>query len=248
MGDLSTPSTLGEAQIEPISQKLSSEGHPVFDEKQGDTKQDAAAPPQQPPVIAHHAFSSQLDMATAAPPPPYGQPQGPYDMTTMTNNLPVVGYRPGQYPQGGQRYNYTTSPPMLQQMPHMTPYGGPAPMHMANQGYYVQQPQMPQYYGDGPVSPTQTQSTMHARQNVSYYPNQMMMNHAQSTFYYLQANQYPGQPQSIAANMMPGQYMVGSPTNPDARMLRPTVDGSGRRPKSMGKIRAWLQIQRTKGL
>ncbi|POR31259.1 Uncharacterized protein TPAR_08531 [Tolypocladium paradoxum] len=226
MGDLSAPPTPGAGRTEPISQRPSdsSSGHLVFDEKQRDTKQDAALS-QQPLAIAQHAFSSQPDMAAA--PPPYGQPQGPYDMTTMAGNLPAVTYQPGQYPQGVQRYNHATSPPMLQQMPHMAPYGGPAPMHMANQGYYVHQPQMPQYYVAGPVSPTQAQPTMHARQNVAYYPNQMIMNHAQSAFYYPQANQYPGQPQNVATNMMPGQYMVGSPTGPDARMLRPTMDGPG---------------------
>ncbi|PNY24821.1 Uncharacterized protein TCAP_05227 [Tolypocladium capitatum] len=223
MRDLSTPPTAGAAQAEPVPQKPSgsSEGHLVLGEKQRDTKQDAAALSQQPP-IAQHAFLSQLDMATV--PPPYGQPQGPYDMTSMANNLAAPSYQPGQYPQGGQRYDHTTSPGMLQQMPHMHPYGGPAPMHVANEGYYVHQPQMPQYYGVCHVSPTQTQPTMHARQNVVYYPNQMMMDHAQSAFYYLQANQYPGQPQNIVTNTMPGQYMVGSS---NARMLRPAIDGSG---------------------
>lgn len=66
---------------------------------------------------------------------------------------------------------------------------------------------------------------MPSRQNVAYYPNRMMANHPHSAFYYGQANPYPGQPQSMPVNMVPGQYVTTNPPTPNVRKPRSTVDG-----------------------
>lgn len=147
--------------------------------------------------------------------------QGPYDMAPIANSLPTVGYRTGQFPQGGQRYAPMTPPQMLQQVPHIPPYGGPPQIPM-NQGFYI-----PQYWGGGPVSPCQAPPPMSARQTLGYYPNRMVVNHPQSALYYAQGNPYPGQPPNLPMSTVHGHYPAGSHPNPDVRKPRSSVDGSG---------------------
>lgn len=226
MGELPSPPQLRSGEPE-----LSSHNHPHPGEaqvvggdiiKQSIIEREHAPVPPQPPTMANHAFPSQLDMHS---PQTSYRHQGPYDMTPMTNALPpAVGYRPGQFPQGGHRYLPTTSPQMVQQMPQMPPYGGPPPMAV-NQGFYVHQAQMSPYYGGGHMPPCQGPPPMPPRQNVAYYPNRMMMNHPQSAFYYAQPNPYPGQPQGMPVGMLHGNFVTGHPPNPDARKPRSSVDG-----------------------
>ncbi|KAF4581243.1 YTH domain protein [Ophiocordyceps camponoti-floridani] len=223
----------GTAAPEP-SRSLSSSGDaPVVGEAQQTPTAPAAqheappgppgppGPPPQPPAVANYAFSSQLDMASSQT--SFGH-QGPYDMASMAATLPgVAAYRPGHYPQGGQRYIPATSPPVVPPMPHMAPYGGPPPVPMS-QGYYVSQPHMPQYYAAGHMSPPQGPPA--ARQGLAYYPGQMMMNHPQSTFYYPQAGHYPGQPQHMPPGVVSGHFVASNPPNPDARKARSAADSS----------------------
>lgn len=127
-------------------------------------------------------------------------------MAPMANALPQVQYRHGQYPVAHQqRYSHPTSP-------HMAPYGhspGGMNMNMNHHGYYVQQqPQMVPYYaGNQP----QSQMQMPPRQNVAYYPHQMMMGQPQGQpqggYYYPQQQaQYPNPNQSMPQAPAPRQF------------------------------------------
>lgn len=76
------------------------------------------------------------------------------------------------------------------------------------------------------MSPTQSQSPMPPRQNMAFYPNPMMMNHPQQTFYYPHAPQYPGQGQAVPPGMMPAQYIPGSPPTMDPRAMNQSPTGT----------------------
>ncbi|EQL00903.1 YTH domain protein [Ophiocordyceps sinensis CO18] len=225
MGELSSshPLRTGEAELSSHNHNPNHKAQVVGGEiKQAIIAQAAVAAPPQPPTMANHAFASQLDIPS--PQTPYRQ-QGPYDMAPIANSLPAVGYRPSQFAQEDQRYIPTTSPQMVQQMPQMPPPFGPPPPMPMSQGFYVHQTHMPQYYAAGHMPPCQGPPPMPSRQNVAYYPNRMMANHPHSAFYYGQANPYPGQPQSMPVNMVPGQYVTTNPPTPNVRKPRSTVDG-----------------------
>ncbi|RCI07939.1 hypothetical protein L249_5844 [Ophiocordyceps polyrhachis-furcata BCC 54312] len=223
MEKLSVPPAAGATPSEP-SQSLPGAGDaPVV----GDVKQtqaaaaaaaaaaqhEAAPGPQQPPAASNYAFSSQLDMASSQN--SYSH-QGPYEMASMAAALPGVHYRPGQFQPNAQRFMPST-PPVIQQMPHMSAYGAPPAVAMSH-GYYVTPPQMPQYYAAGHMSPPQPPPA--ARQGLSFYPNQIMMNHAQSGFYYPQPGHYPGQPQHMGPGVVSGHYVPSSQPASDARKSR----------------------------
>ncbi|RDA90042.1 hypothetical protein CP533_4927 [Ophiocordyceps camponoti-saundersi (nom. inval.)] len=222
MEKLSTPAAQA-APSEP-SQSLPGPGDaPVV----GDVKQtqaaavqhEAAPGPQQPPAASNYAFSSQLDMASSQN--SYSH-QGPYEMASMAAALPGVHYRPGQFQPNAQRFMPAT-PPVIPQMPHMSAYGGPPPVAMS-QGYYVAQPQMPQYYAAGHMSPPQPPPA--ARQGLPFYSGQMMMNHAQSGFYYPQPSHYTVQPQHMGPGVVSGHYVPSSQPAPDARKSRTAADNA----------------------
>ncbi|RDA88058.1 hypothetical protein CP532_5263 [Ophiocordyceps camponoti-leonardi (nom. inval.)] len=218
------PPAAGPAPSEP-SQNLSGPGDApvVGDVKQTQTAVSAAAQheavpgPQQPPAASNYAFSSQLDIASSQN--SYSN-QGHYDMASVAAVLPGVHYRPGQFQSNAQRFMPPT-PPMVQQMPHMSAYGGPPPVAMS-QGYYVAPPQMPQYYPAGHMSPPQPPPA--GRQGLPFYPNQIMMNHAQSGFYYPQPGHYPGQPQHMGPGVVSGHYVPSSQPAPDSRKSRAPAD------------------------
>lgn len=171
---------------------------------------------QQHPSATQHAFATQIDMTQSSA----DGRSGPYNMGSMSNSLPQVGYRPGQYPHASpQRYNTGSSPSMMQQMPQ---YTGHPTMPMAGQGYYIQQPQMAQYYS-GQLSPTPAAASMPSRQNMSYYPNQMMMNHPQSAYYYPPAPQYPASGHHLSNPLMAGQFANQTPVSNDPRTMVPSL-------------------------
>lgn len=148
-----------------------------------------------------HPFASQLD--SSHPAQPGGS--GTYDMANMTNALPQVQYRSGHYPVANQqRYGHPTSPPMMAPMSHMPHYGHTPGINIGHQGYYVQQePHMSQFYAGNHMAPGQSQSQIPPRQNIAYYPQQMMMNQHQPGFYYQQPPQYGAPNQAMSPATVP---------------------------------------------
>ncbi|KAF4978936.1 hypothetical protein FZEAL_4774 [Fusarium zealandicum] len=177
---------------------------------------------QQYPIVSQHAFTAQFDMSQ----PPAGPRPGAYNMAAMGNALPPVAFRPGQYPQ--QRFNHTSSPPMMQQM---SQFAGHHSVPMAGQGYYVQQPQMSQYYGNQ-MPQQQAPSAMPPRQNM-YYTNQMnmMMGAQQSAYYYSPPPQYQHSSHPVPNVMMTGQYMNGNMGANDPRSMSQMAEMGGVHPQ-----------------
>lgn len=181
----------------------------------------------QPYEIPQHFVSNHYEMA---------QPQGPvhaappasFNMGAMAHALPQANYRPNPYnPNASQlRYNPNGTPAgMMGQTQHMPQYGG-GMGHMPNQHFYAQQQQqqhMSPYYG-GPMSPSQPQSNMSSRPNISYYGNQQ--SHPSMPYYYGQMTQYQQQGQ-IPHQGIPGSYMGGPGIVPDPRLVVPTHLGDG---------------------
>ncbi|RSM16538.1 hypothetical protein BHE90_006731 [Fusarium euwallaceae] len=229
MGDISgvQASDLGalDKDTPKVGDPVASAGPPPgHDEPRAFPEHDPSSQPQQQPIVSQNAFTAQPDMSQ----PPAGHRPGPYNMGPMGNALPPVAYRPGQYPHGNQqRYNPTSSPPMMQQMPQFT--GHPS-MPVAAQGYYLQQPQMQQYYG-GQMPQAQPGSTMAPRQNITYYPNQMMMSPQQSAYYYAPAPQYQPSAHPVPNAMVAGHYMSGNPGTNDPRAMMQTTETSGNHPQ-----------------
>lgn len=157
-----------------------------------------------------YPFASQIDMNPSSVD---GRP-GSYNMGHMGNSLPQAGFRPGQYPHvSPQRYNTGNSPSIMTQVP----YAGNPSMPMTGQGYYVQQPHIAQYYV-GQLSQGQTTSSIPPRQNMSYYSNQMIMNHPQSGYYYTPAPQYQASGHPLPNQLMGGgQYTSQTPLANDPR-------------------------------
>ncbi|KAF7552193.1 hypothetical protein G7046_g7494 [Stylonectria norvegica] len=217
MGDIPYGSALGpdHGGSSPQGDGIAGEP-PAYEEQQSHQKHDLAYQTSQYPQVSQHAFTSQFDMAQSSP----GARQDAYNMAPIASSLPQLGYRPGNYSYGHgpqQRYN-SSSPSMMQHMPQ---YAGHPQLPMQTHGYYVQQPQIPQFYA-GQFSPTQTTSAMPSRAsrpNTTYYSNQPIMNHSQSTYYYPQTPQYPTsvhpQPNTIAH----GQYVTGSPVTTSHRPM-----------------------------
>ncbi|KAI5466734.1 YT521-B-like domain-containing protein [Mariannaea sp. PMI_226] len=164
-------------------------------------------------VASHHTFAGHPDMSQNR--------QGGYNMAQMANSLPQVSYRPSQYPHvNQQRYAIPNSPSLMQQMPQ---YAGHQTVPMHGQGYYVQQPHMGHYYG-GHYSHTQPAQTGPPRQNVAYYPHQMMVNQQTSAYYYSPLPQYPPSSLPPPAPMMPSPYINGVHTSPDSRVLHQSTE------------------------
>lgn len=221
MGDISHGSTASLGPADPSqSQVTDVVGGSPLQGKQPTPEHDLSQHYQYS-ISSQHAFATQFDMAQSSPVPR----QGPYNMGSMANSLPQMGYqRPSQYGHGGQRHNPMSSPSMLAQMPQMQGFGGHPSMHTANQGYYVQQPQMPPYYGAGQLSPTQAASQ---RQNMTYYPSQMMMNPPQSAYYYPPTPQYPTQTPTMPTAMMAGHFVPANHTGSDSYTLNHSPESNG---------------------
>ncbi|KAM5356127.1 hypothetical protein ACJ41O_002773 [Fusarium nematophilum] len=188
--------------------------------------------PQQHPAASEHAFTAQFDMSQL----PMGARPGPYNMAPMANALPPVTFRPGQYPHATQqRYNPTSSPPMMQQMPQ---FAGPQSISIAGQGYYLQQAQMAQYYGNSMPQP-QAASSIPSRQNMAYYPNQMVMGPQQSTYYYPHTPQYQTSAHPVPTAIITGHYYSGNPGANDPRAMQhdqtPEVGGLHPQPLKHGQ-------------
>ncbi|KAH7133647.1 YT521-B-like domain-containing protein, partial [Dactylonectria macrodidyma] len=160
------------------------------------------------PIAPPHAVKPQGEMTQSSV-----QRQVPYNMGSMAHSLPQVPFRHGQYPYPNQqRYQMTNSPPAMQHMPQFMGHQVP----VQNQGYYVQQPQMMQYYG-GHIQQPQAGATVSSRQNMAYYPNQMMMNQQSPAYYYPPTSQYVHSNHPMTNTMMPGQYMSSMPSANDTR-------------------------------
>ncbi|TIC93820.1 Zinc finger CCCH domain-containing protein 45 [Colletotrichum higginsianum] len=208
MGDVQPPSNGSE--------------YPVVDSHQGLNTHQQYGPQQ-------HAFSSQLDMAQQ---PASGRPNA-FNMNGMANALPQASMRQNLYASGSQQQHHqqrfspaTSSPSMMPQMPQMAPqYPGQAAMPMGTPHYYMSQhPQMQHYYANQ-LSPAQ----QHARPNIGYYPNQMVMSHPQNShipqgYYYPSAGHY-AQNQGLQNPMVSAQYMGGNPTHSDPRVVPQIPNG-----------------------
>lgn len=187
--------------------------------------------------------SQQTPMQSNMPQQPsqYGQPI-PFDMTSVSNNLPPGGHRhqyPNQYNHAhSQPYSPTTSPPVSHPMPPMHQYGGHH-LAMPNPSYYVQQTQMPQYYPGTTLPPAQGQPGVHGRPSMVYYPNQMIMNQPHPGFYYPQDNQYSNQPNavSVQGNIMAGQYTPVPPAKGEGYDTRYMTGAAGRQNQSQGILK-----------
>lgn len=181
-------------------------------------------PPTGPDQPSQEAFVTQLDVSNDH----HALRQSAYNMSPMANSLPQVPYRGGQYPHGAQqRFNPAASPPMMPQVGHMSQYGPSPTMPVPGQGYYAQHPQANQYYGGGQMSPTQSSNTMPPRPNMGYYPNQMMMGHNQSNFYYPSGTHYGAHGQGMPSAVLQGQFMPGSPTSAnDPRTMNMPTDAA----------------------
>lgn len=229
MGDLLTSAAAAIEQSS-ISNDVSVTGNPpdMSEDQVVTIDQEAPPPSNHGQLQTHPPFASQLDMTASPQPGNPGHP-GAYNMASMADALPPVQYRIGQYHHGNnQRYNPTTSSPMMQQMQQMSPYGPSPGMNMAAQAYYVQQqPQMPPFYGGNQLSPAQPHSSMLPRQNIAYYPNQILMNQPAQGYYYPQPSQYGSQNQGMPTAMMLGQYMTNGPTTTvDHRFVAHNSDGA----------------------
>jgi hypothetical protein len=219
MGDTTVA---GAMQIEPPTQPAVVPAVPAPTSQPNVEEQTSQAEQTGPPVVppastSQYAFAAQLDMSQPSP----VSRTGPYNMAPMANALPPAPpYRTAGYAHGSHQRYSTTSPPMMPQMPQY--------MHMANQAPYIQHPSpsMPYYGGGGQMSPTQSQTPIAPRQNMAFYPNPMMMNHPQQTYYYPHAPQYPGQGQAVPPGMMPAQYMPGSPPIMDPRAMNQSPTGT----------------------
>ncbi|KAM0564020.1 hypothetical protein ACHAPJ_000228 [Fusarium lateritium] len=178
---------------------------------------------QQHPIVSQHAFATQFDMSQ----PPSGPRPGPYNMAPMTNALPPMAFRPGQYPQTTQqRLNPAGSPPMIQQVSQFPSHPS---VPVAGQGYYIQ-PQVAPYYGNQ-MPQAQAATAMAQRQNMAYFPNQMMMAPQQSPYYYPHAPQYQPSAHPIPNGMVPGHYPGGSSTANDPRTMTQPTELGGMHPQ-----------------
>ncbi|KAI0136410.1 YT521-B-like domain-containing protein [Xylariales sp. AK1849] len=165
---------------------------------------------------SQNAFSAQFDM-TQPQDNGRGGPQGPYNMTAMANALPPNGYRPGFNNNGQHRYNAGGPSPGVVQ--HMAAYAGQSNMNpLAGQQYYMaQHTQIPPYYNNH-LQASQPQAGLSSRHNMSYYPNQVMMNSAQQQlhggYYYPQQSHYTTQAPPMQGHMMSNQYIPSDPRGP----------------------------------
>lgn len=192
-------------------------GHPPS-QAESETTQDHELSPrsQQHSAASQNAFAIQFDMSQ----PPSGPRPGPYNMAPMANALPPMGFRPGQYPPTTQqRMNPAGSPPMMQ---HMSQFPGHPAVPVAGQGYYLQ-PQMAPYYGNQ-MPQAQATPAMVQRQNLAYFPNQMMMSPQQSTYYYPPGPQYQAPAQPLPNSGVPGHYPGGGSMPNEPRIMPQQAD------------------------
>ncbi|KAF5017188.1 hypothetical protein F66182_10910 [Fusarium sp. NRRL 66182] len=219
MGDISSAQVSGLETLEqetPKTVNIVTSGGPSSSQHEPRTVPDHDLSPQsqQHPIIQHHAFTSQLDMSQHPP----GPRPGPYNMAPMVNALPPMAFRPGQYPQPTQqRLNHAGSPPMMQQMPQ---FSGHPSVPVACQGYYLQ-PQMGHYYGNH----------MAQRQNMAYFPNQMMMGPQHSAYYYPPTSQYQPTTHQLQNSMVTGHYAGTNPATNDPRVMTQPVELGGIHPQ-----------------
>ncbi|RBR04121.1 uncharacterized protein FIESC28_11627 [Fusarium coffeatum] len=185
---------------------------------ESETAQDHELSPrsQQHSAASQNAFATQFDMSQ----PPSGPRPGPYNMAPMANALPPMGFRPGQYPPTTQqRMNPAGSPPIMQ---HMSQFPGHPAVPVAGQGYYLQ-PQMAPYYGNQ-MPQAQATPAMVQRQNMAYFPNQMMMSPQQSTYYYPPGPQYQAPAQPLPNGGVPGHYPGGGAMPNEPRIMPQQAD------------------------
>ncbi|KAM5524875.1 YT521-B-like splicing factor [Fusarium oxysporum f. sp. phaseoli] len=180
---------------------------------------------QEHPTVSQHAFSTQFDMSQ----PSSGPRPGPYNMASMANALPTMGFRPGQYHQNThQRMNPAGSPPMMQ---HMSQFPGHPPLPVPGQGYYLQ-PQVAPYYGNQ-MHQAQAANMMSQRHSMAYYPNQMMMGSQQSPYYYPPGPQYQPAAHPVPNGVVSGHHAAGGPTTSDPRAMAQTADFGGIHPQGL---------------
>ncbi|KAG5950486.1 hypothetical protein E4U53_004957 [Claviceps sorghi] len=167
--------------------------------------------------VASRQFFTEAAMASQLAQQSY---QGAFDLTFMGNNMPTMSHRPPQSGHfmhvSGHPYNLATSPPMAQRSPPAATFGGPS-VPMANLPYYVNQTQMYPYYHGNHLPYPPSPAGLHGPSNMVYYPNQMIMDHSQSSFFYPQGGQYPQH--MVPAHASSGLYMSGAP-NSDGRTFQ----------------------------
>ncbi|KAG5980350.1 hypothetical protein E4U55_004109 [Claviceps digitariae] len=168
--------------------------------------------------------------------------QGAFDLTLMRNAMPTMSHRPphiGQYMHvSSHPYNLATSPPMAHQPPPAAAYGG-QPLSISNLPYYVTQTQMYSYYHGNHLPYPSSQAGMHGQSNMVYYPNQMIMDHTQSSFFYPQGGQYPQQ--MVPAHVPSGLYTSGA-SKPDARIVQYRGEPPTRNGRSQGSTSYALNL------
>ncbi|KAF4446610.1 hypothetical protein F53441_9741 [Fusarium austroafricanum] len=225
MGDIVNAQVSDMGKLEQDTAKVvnaaASGGPPLPPQNEPRTVQEHELSPQtqQHHTVSQHAFSTQFDMSQ----PPSGPRPGPYNMAPMANALPPMGFRPGQYPQNTQqRMNPAGSPPMMH---HMSQFPGHPPVPVSGQGYYLQ-PQVAPYYGNQ-MPQAQATNMMAQRQNIAYYPNQMMMSPQQAAYYYPPGPQYQPAVHPVPNGLASGHYPGGGSTTNDLRTMAQQTDIGG---------------------
>ncbi|KAJ4008236.1 hypothetical protein NW752_010116 [Fusarium irregulare] len=221
MGDIASAQVSDSVALQQETTKVvdtvATGGHPPS-QGESETAQDHELSPrsQQHSATSQNAFATQFDMSQ----PPSGPRPGPYNMAPMANALPPMGFRPGQYPPTAQqRMNPAGSPPMMQ---HMSQFPGHPAVPVVGQGYYLQ-PQMAPYYGNQ-MPQAQATPAMVQRQNMAYFPNQMMMSPQQSTYYYPPGPQYQAPSQPLPNGGVPAHYSGGGSMPNEPRIMPQQAD------------------------
>ncbi|KAF4340248.1 hypothetical protein FBEOM_5847 [Fusarium beomiforme] len=230
MGDIASAQVSDVGALEQDTAKIankvtSGDPLPPQDEPRAIQGHEPSPQSQRQPTVSQHAFSTQFDMSQ----PPSGPRPGPYNMAPMVNALPTMGFRPGQYPQNTQqRVSPAGSPPMIQ---HISQFPGHPPVPVPGQGYYLQ-PQAAPYYGSQ-MPQAQTTNMLSPRQNMAYYPNQMMMGPRQSVYYYPSAPQYQHATHPVPNSVLSGHYAGSGSTASDPRAMAQTADFGGMHPQGL---------------
>ncbi|KAI1032110.1 hypothetical protein LB504_001172 [Fusarium proliferatum] len=230
MGDIASAQVpdvgaLDQDTAKTVNTTTSGDPMPRQDEPRTTQGHEFSSQTQEHSTVPQHAFSTQFDMSQ----PSSGPRPGPYNMAPMTNALPTMSFRPGQYPQNAhQRMNTAGSPPMMQ---HMSQFPGHPPLPVPGQGYYLQ-PQVAPYYGNQ-MQHAQAANMMSQRHNMAYYPNQMMMGSQQSPYYYPPGPQYQPAAHPVPNGVLSGHHAAGRPTTSDPRAMAQTAELSGIYPQGI---------------
>ncbi|KAL6878595.1 YT521-B-like domain-containing protein [Trichoderma novae-zelandiae] len=208
MGDDSAPSDAGTGNVEPIVPNGTTKGHAVPQSQ--DRERMTPRPDNHRGLLNNPAASHYISPPQPGPTPSstFFHRQGPYNMASLANGLPLDNYHHGQYQRGVQpRYAAGLSPPMAPHMPPIPQYTGHSPIPMLPQGYYVPQAQhISPYYGGGHLPVGQVGTAMLQRQNVAYYANPVAMGHPPPTqYYYPQTASYHVQAPIVQPVVAPGQ-------------------------------------------